>query len=250
MVESQKHIVQSPVYGQIPTGTPESVAAARKLRVKAQRKRRRNRTFAWFVALAMLGGIVTAGWFGYQAFQDDQEQLDADRAAAQADGSAGAPGALTPLGNQQAVIEAIEDVNSGATASAGGFLGAVEDAQAAVEGINGADTEASPAAPALTVLDLRPEPVLRLGLELESVGGYERHVIDGRRFAADSPAEFERFVALMQAQPQVDPQATTFEALPPLAPGEIGFAILRDGDRVLQAIIVSSDPPIHVDYAP
>jgi hypothetical protein len=244
-------VVQNPTYGQIPKGTPESVAAARKLRVKAQRKRRRNRTFAWFVALVMLGGVVTAGWFGYQAFQDDQEQLDADRAAAQADGSAGAPGALTPLGNQQAVNKALDDVNSGATAGAGGFLGAVEDAQSAVDGINGTEeTQANPAASGLTVLDLRPEPVLRLGFELDSVGGYERHVIDGRRFAADSPAEFERFVALMQAQPQIDPQATTFEALPTLAPGEIGFAIVRDGDSVLQAIIVSSDPPIHVDYAP
>ena len=109
MVESQKHFVQSPAYGPLPKGTPESVAAAKPLRLKAVRKRRRNRAFGWFVALAMHGGIATAGWFGYQAYQDDQDQLDADRAAAQAGGSRGAPGALTPLGywNDPAASSAI-----------------------------------------------------------------------------------------------------------------------------------------------
>ena len=262
MVESQKHSVQNPAYGGLPKATPESVAAAKALRAKAQRKRRRNKAFGWFVALMMLGGIGVAGWYAYQAYQDDQEQLDADRAAAQADGSAGAPGPLTPLGNQQDVIDVLGDVNSGgATPSAGGLLDIVDDAQAAVDDVNGTPTaedppvvdppvEEPPVAGALTLLDIRPEPVLRLGMRLEDLAGYERHVVDARQFAADSPAGYARFVALMQAQPQVDPQAGTFGALPELEPGQIGFAMILRSDRVIQAIVLSPDPAIHVDYTP
>lgn len=261
MVESQKHSVQNPAYGGLPKATPESVAAAKKLRAKAQRKRRRNKAFGWFVALLMLGGIGVAGWFAYQAYQDDQDQLDADRAAAQADGSAGAPGALTPLGNQQNVLDALDDINSGVTGGAGGLLGAVDDAQAAVDDVNGTPTaedppveqpavDEPPASGVLTLLDIRPEPVLRLGMRLEDLAGYERHVVDARQFAADSPTEYARFVALMQAQPQVDPQAGTFGALPELEPGQIGFAMILRSDRVIQAIVLSPDPAIHVDYIP
>jgi len=251
MIESQKHVVQAPVYGAIPIGTLDSVAAAEALRVEAQRKWRRNRTIVRLIALVTLGGVGTAGWFGYQAFQADQDQLDADREAAQADGSAGAPGALTPLGNQQGVIDAVEDANSGVSAGAGGLVGAVDDARAAVEEINRTEAVDDSSVPVgFALVDVRPEPVVRLGTRLESLGGYERHVIDTRQLASDSPAEYARFVALMQALTQVDPEAITFDVLPAMAPGEIGFAIARDGDRVIQAIIASADPPIHVDYAP
>ena len=252
MVESQKRAVQKPVYGAMPKGTPESVAAAKALRAKAVRKRRRKRAFAWLGALVVLGGIGAAGWFGYQAFQADQDQLDADREAAQADGSAGAPGPLTPLGNQQDLIDAVEQVESGgATPSAGGLLDIVDDARAAIEDNSGAPAVDAPPVPTrLTLLDVRPEAVVRLGTTLESLAGYERHVVDGRQLAADSPAEYTRFVALVQSMRQVDPLVITFEVLPKLAPGEIGFAIAHDGDRLIQVIILSADPPIHIDYAP
>ena len=245
MVESQKRVVANPAYGAIPKATPESIEAARALRAKAQRKRRRNKALGWSVALGMLGGIGVAGWFAYQAYQDDQEQLDADRAAAQADGSSAAPGALTPLGNQQEVIDALEDVNSGGARPSAGALGdIVDEAQAAVDSINGTSSAE------LTLLDVRPRAVARLGSRLENLAGYERHVVVAAELAADSPDEYARFVTLMQAQPQIDGRAPTFDVLPDLAPGEIGFAIALDGERVIQAIVLSDDPEIHVDYAP
>ena len=251
MVESQKHVVQNPAYGGLPTSTPESVAAAKALRSKAHRKRQRNQVVGWFVALAMLGGIAAAGWFAYQAYQDDQDQLDADREAAQADGSAGAPGALTPLGNQTQVIEAIEDVNSGATTGAGGLLGAVDDAQAAVDDINDTPTaEDSPAVGVLSLQDVRPDAVVRLGTLLDNADGYERHIVDPRQFAADSPTEYSRFLAVMRAQPQADPGGAAFVVLPATGSGEIGFALIRDGDKVIRAVIASADLDLYVDYAP
>jgi hypothetical protein len=257
MVESQKHAVQNPAYGGLPKATPESIAAAKALRAKAQRKRRRNKAVSWVVVLVMLGGIGAAGWFAYQAYQDDQDQLDADRDAAQADGSSGAPGALTPLGNQQAVIDALDDVNSaGAAPSAGGLVGAVGDAQAAVDDINGTpsvDEQPVPAepvpVPAVLVLDdLLPEPVVRLGTRLDDQDGYERYVIEDRQFAADSPAGYARFLSRMQALPQLDPQSPAFTMLPAPQPGQIEVAVQRDGDQVIRAVIVSTDPDIHVAY--
>jgi hypothetical protein len=247
-------VVQNPAYGAIPKPTPESVAALEALRAKARRKRRRNRVIGWVVALLMLGGIVTAVWYAYQAYQDDQDQLDADRAAAQADGSSAAPGALTPLGNQQEVIDAVGDVNSGVTAGAGGLLGAVQDAQAAIDETNRTlDADAppdAPVAPELGLLDVRPEAVGRLGTRLDDLDRFERHIVDRRQFVGDSPDDYVKFVALMQAQPQVDPQAPTLDVFPSVGPGQIGVAIVRDGDLVVRAIVVSSDPAIHVDWAP
>ena len=91
---------------------------------------------------------------------------------------------------------------------------------------------------------------MRLGTRLDDLDGYERHIVDRRQFVRDSPDGYARFVALMQAQPQLDPQAPVFEVLPSVGPGQIGVAVVRDGDRVIRAIVVSGDPAIHVDYAP
>jgi hypothetical protein len=255
LVQSQKRSLQHPVYGGIPKATPESAAALEALRAAAQRKRRRNRTIAWLVALLMLAGIAIAGWFAYQAYQDDQDQRAAEQEARQAADSgveAVVPDALTPLGNQEQVIEVLDELNSGgATPSAGGLAGVVDDAQAAVDGVNaGPDQDGSPDAPALTVLDVRPEAIVRLGDRLDDLDGFERHVVDQRQLALDSPTDYARFVALMQALPQADPQADGLAVLAGVGPGQIGVAVVHEGDRLSRAIVVSSEPPIHVDYAP
>lgn len=255
MVASQKHVVDNPVYGAIPKSTPESLAAAKALRDTARRKRTRNKVIGRSVALVILGGIGAGGWFGYQAYQDDQDRLAADKAARAAAGetsSGVAPGALTPLGNQENVIDALDAINSGgATASAGGLLDIVDQAEAAVNDINGtpnSDVAGSPSA--LTIGDLLPEPVVRLGTRLDDIDGYERYVIDARRFATDNPTDYARFLAVVQAQPQSDPAAAVAGVVPQLQTGEIGFAVLHDGDRVVRAVIVSTDPAIHLDYTP
>jgi hypothetical protein len=255
MVASQKRGVSNPVYGGIPQATPENLEAARALRAEAQRKRKRNKTMGWTIALGALAVVGSAGWFGYQAYQDDQDQLTADRAARATAGenSIGtAPGALTPLGNQEQVVELLDDVSSGgATASAGGLLDIVDQAQAAVDDVNGNSGADDPeVAAALMLDDLLPAPVVRLGTRLDDLDGYERYVVDARLFAADDATGYARFLAIVQAQPQSDPVSADAGVVPPIQAGEIGFAIQHDGDRVVRALIVSSDPAVHLDYSP
>lgn len=73
LVESQKHYNANPAYGAMPKATPESIEAARKLREEAARKRNRNRRLGWYLALAFLGVILTAGYLAFRAYQDEQD---------------------------------------------------------------------------------------------------------------------------------------------------------------------------------
>lgn len=150
MVESQKRINANPAYGALPTGTEASRDAAQKLRDQAQRKRRRNRLLGRAVAVLLLGGAAAAGWFGYQAYQDQQDRDAAERSAA-TDDEAGsvdaAVAALSPLGEQQEIVEALESLNDTAQASAGGLIGAVEDARELVGEMNDGDDTGADAAP-------------------------------------------------------------------------------------------------------
>ena len=146
MVESQKHYKANPAYGALPTGTEASREAAQKLRAAAQQKRKRNRLLGQAVAVVVLGGIGAAGWFGFQAYRDQQDRDAADRAAAAADESSSAEdeaGASTPLGEQQQIIDSMDDVNDTAPATTGGLLGAVQDARDIVAESNG-DADADP----------------------------------------------------------------------------------------------------------
>lgn len=135
MVESQKNYRAAPAYGALPTGSEANREAAQQLRAKARRKRRLNLLFGRALAVVLVGGLVAAGWFGYQAYQDQQDRDAAERAAAAAEaadedsGAESAIAALTPLGEQQEIVEAMGDLNNTARSSAGGLLGAIDDAR-------------------------------------------------------------------------------------------------------------------------
>ncbi len=242
MVASQKRFEWKPVYGEIPRGTPESLETAEQLRELARRKRRRNRLIGWFIALALAAAIGIAGWFAYRAYQDDQDQRAADRAARAATEATEAPGVL---GEQDQVVELLDDLNSGgATSSAGGLLGAVDDARTVVDGVD----EGAEAVDALTIDDVLPQPIVRLGRRLDDAEGHTRYVVDGRLFASDSPDEYARFLALAEALPQRDADAAELGLIPALQPAEIGVAIQVDGDRLIGAVIVSPDLDLYVVY--
>lgn len=156
MVESQKNYQAAPAYGALPTGTEASREAAQKLRAKAQRKRRRNLLFGRVLAVLLLAGVGAAGWFGYQAYQDQQDRDAAERTARENDEPSGAEeaaAALTPLGEQQEIIEAMGDLNSTARATAGGFLGAVQDARDIVGETNGETDDVAEAGSDVAVVD-------------------------------------------------------------------------------------------------
>jgi hypothetical protein len=157
MVEATKRKVENPVYGHMPTGTPEGRAAAEAARQAMRRKRSRNKWIGRSLGVVLLGGIGAAGYVGYRAYQDDQAERDAERKAALDDsavdaGDVVAPG---PLGGQVAVIDALDAVNSGATPGAGGLIDAVDAAKEVVGQTNaqagaGASPPACPALPATT----------------------------------------------------------------------------------------------------
>ncbi len=138
MVDATKRKVDNPVYGHMPKGTPEGRAALDAGRSAMRRKRQRNKIIGWIVGLGFLAGLAAGGYFIYRAYQDDQDKRAAELAAAEANppqnGNVVAPG---PLGEQLETINALDAVDSGATSSAGGLVGAIDDAKQAVEQTNG-----------------------------------------------------------------------------------------------------------------
>lgn len=162
MVESQKPQPDTaPAYGAMPTATADSQQAVQQLRAEAQKKRRRNRTVARLVFVVFCGIVIAAAYFAYRAFQDEQAQRDDDNEQIATDTDGGAtdaldelagddPAALTPVGEQAEVIAGMDVLNDVATGSAGGLLGAVDDAQAAVDDLNGAEPAADEPAPDAT----------------------------------------------------------------------------------------------------
>ncbi|MCB0965995.1 MAG: hypothetical protein KDB37_04105 [Ilumatobacter sp.] len=162
MVEAQKvRANPNPAYGGMPAATDETKEAVEKLRYQAAKQKRRNKLVGRATLAVFCGMIVTAGFLVYRAFQDEQAARDDSGApdtvgvGAGADDSGGSePAALTPIGEQAEVIAGLDVLNSGAGASAGGFLGAVDDARAAVDDLNGVEPAAAepadaPAAPVL-----------------------------------------------------------------------------------------------------
>lgn len=255
MVESQKSYRTNPSYGSLPTGTEASREAAQELRDKARRKRQRNRRLGWLVAVMMLGGVVAAGWFGFQAYQDDQDERAAERAEAQLQDEGDDPVAATPIGEQVEVVEAMEDLNSITPGNAGGLLGAVEDArdlvgQPADEPVP-APIESGPAAePALGSDAFLPQIVIDLGERLPDLTGRETYSVRVEDFSAGDPQGYADFVRFLSTRPQLSPDSPVFAELPPTEAGMIVISIERTDDELLRAIVRAESPGIHVDYAP
>src|SRR5690349_2527574 len=136
MVDATKrNKVENPAYGHLPTGTPEGRAAADALRAKMRQKRRRNKMIGRVIAIVSIVVVVGGGYALYKMYQADQkteQQQQAQREAERAAKRAESVGALTPLGQQEQVLSAMDDVNSGGTPSAGALVGAADAARTAV----------------------------------------------------------------------------------------------------------------------
>lgn len=76
MVESQRPKVESPVYGQMPVGTDEGRAAARRLREEANRSRRRKRIFGRIAGVVVVAALVVAGFVASRQFRDGQGERE------------------------------------------------------------------------------------------------------------------------------------------------------------------------------
>ena len=208
--------------------------------------------------LILLVGMAAAGFFGFRAFQDDQgkDATEPDTTAA-VDDDTDDPAALTPVGEQAEAVAALDELNSGATASAGGLLGAVDDARDVMgQTDNGATTadgtadDATPAAPAgagLTIADVLPDVVVAQGERLPDLSGRETYVISAPTFSQTDAAAFGRFVEVLSSQPQIDPTSDVFADYPELEPGAILISVDRDGDTLRRVIVVAADSGIYVD---
>lgn len=237
MVESQKHYNANPTYGAMPAGTDESRAAARKLREQANRKRRRGKAAGRILLALFVAAAAVGAYFAYQAIQDDPPPADGrgDGDAATGDG-----GALTPLGEQQQVIEALDDVNSGATPSAGALLDAVDDAR---DVVGQADPPVGGDA-TLLVADLLTPVVLDHTEVLTPADGYERFVVRAGDLLAADPNAHAVLVERLLALPQAVAGEPQLAVVPVVPPGDIGIAVQRDGDTITRIVAVAADPAI------
>jgi hypothetical protein len=204
-----------------------------------------------------MGGIAAAGWYGFRAYQDDQDQRAAERAAAavadEDDESGVAPGPLTPLGNQQQVIEAVDDINSSdAQLSGGGLRDIVDRAQAAVDGANDVPADTTPVEPnasiiaPLTLAEVLPDAAVAAATRLDDADGFERYVVDTSALVWTDVAGYRTWLETLRARPQSSANSPLFDVLPAIKSGHVGIAIQRDGDQLVLAIVVGSDPDLHV----
>lgn len=243
MVESQRHGNANPAYGAMPTGTDEGRAAARRLRDEANRKRRRSRVAGRVVGVVVLVAAAAGGYLAWRATNDD-DPAPADPVTTTDDGADGEGGALTPVGEQEQVIDALDDVNSGARPSAGGLLDAVEDARDLVG--QAEPPVAAPAEPAgLLVADLFTPAVLDHTDVLDPADGYERFVVRAADLAAADPNALDLLIGRLLALPQVAADDPALAAAPVVLPGDIAVAIQRDDDRITRIVAVAADPAIH-----
>lgn len=247
MVEATTRKVDDPPYGGLPAATPEGLEASRQLRAKARGKRQRNRLVAWVVVAVFVGGIAGAGWFAYRAYQDDQDRQAAEReSAAEGDEAGIVPGALTPLGNQQQVIDALDDINSSdAQLSGGGLRDIVDQAQDAVDDANGVPAGAAPIEP--LVETVFPAAAGAAATRLDDAIGFERYLVSVDDWSAANPTGYLMWLDSMAAQPQLGASSPVFDMMPPVKRGQVGVALRRDADVLVRAVVVGLDPDIHVD---
>ena len=250
MVESQKRVNDNPAYGALPTGTEASKEASKKLRAKAQRKKSRNKAFVRVLGLVLLAGIAAAGWFGYQAYQDEQ---NAESAVVSDDRDA--EEILEDFGSQGQMINAQDALNEAVVprVGGGGLGGAIDSAREAVGDINGdaaIETGDAPAPTPFTYDVVVPPIVQKIGERFPDATGRETYVVNADEFAQGDPEAFGLWVRLMAIQPQLIPEAEAFVGLPAVAADEIVIAVVRNGDQIEQATVVGESVALRVDVTP
>ncbi len=241
MVESTKRKVDNPVYGAMPGGTAEGRAAADAARAQMRRRRRRNRAIAWVFAVVFLGVVAGAGYLAYRAYQDDRDRQQAASSDASSDTSD--PAALSPLGQEVEALDALDAVNSAATPAAGGLVGAIDDAKAAV---GQGDTRA-PSASSLALGDVLPPEVLELARPLDPVDGFTRYVVAMSDLEAADQIAADAWVARLQSLPQATSASPGLAVLPAVEAGHVAIAVQAIDGLLTRLVVVGVAPDISVD---
>lgn len=209
-----------PAYGTLPTGTDEGRDRARQIRVEANRRRaqrkRKNRLIGLAV-LVVIGASVAAVIVltgGGESEPSDSVPSPTDGAAvsgeADADGDVAAPGALGAIDAAREVVPQVGSVRS-------------------FDGLLGAD-------------------VLAHTDTLPSEGDRERYVVRAADLAAANPAALAALVDELLVLPQVPAGDARLTLAPTVAGADIGLAVLRVDDAVIELVAVSADPVIRTAY--
>jgi hypothetical protein len=244
MVSAQRRKVENPAYGHMPTGTEEGRAAIEAAKKAMRRRRRRNALLARGIGVVVLAAVAGAGYWAYTAFQDEQDRNPdgfEDSPAPADDG----PAAATPLGEQVEVVEALDDLNSGATPSAGGLMDAVDAAEQAMEQ-NNANAVVEPAAP-IELAIVAPQQVIALATPIDPVNGFTRYVIDVDQALYTQRRPMTDWLNALRAMPQVvglsDPAL-----VPEMSSGELLLAVQSaDGVTVDRLVVFGPDQDILID---
>jgi hypothetical protein len=244
MVDSTKRKVENPVYGHMPTGTPEGRAAADAARARMRRKRHRNKIIGWAMLVAFVAVVCGVSYALYNMYQDDQAAQRAEREArAQEDAAAGAAGALSPLGEQAVAAEGLGDANSGPVAGGRAATQAIDQAQQAADAANG-----QPASSAIaTVDDVLPPAIAAVATELQPRDGLTRYMIERDDAIRADPLGTPGWIDRLKALPQAPESSPGLTLVPAVGPGEIAIALQTDGDQVTRLVVLSLDPALRVD---
>ena len=197
-----------PAYGALPTGTDEGRERARQIRVEANRLRDRRKRRTRIIGLVVL---VVLG--------------------------AGAAAAIVLLGGgEPEPVESTPTVPDDGPAS--GALGAID-----------AVREVVPEVGSVRSFDgLLGAEVLAHTDVLDPVGGYEVYVVRTADLAVGAPAALAALVDQLLTLPQVAADDPRLDVVPDVFPGDIGLAVRRVDDAVVELVAVASDPDVRTVF--
>lgn len=197
-----------PAYGAMPTGSDEGRERARQIRVEANRLRDRRKRRNRIIGLVVLL-VLGAGAAAAIVLLSGGEPEPIESTPSTTD-----DGQLTgALGAIDAAREVVPEV--GSVRSFDGLLGAT----------------------VLAHTDVLPP-----------VDGYELYVVRSADLAAADQAALAALVEALLVLPQVSPDDPALETAPETSPGDIGIAVRRVDDAVIEVVAVSDDPVVRTVY--
>jgi hypothetical protein len=249
MVDSQRRKIENPVYGHMPSGTPEGKLAAEEARKSMRRRRRRNKRVAMMFLAVFGGAVATGAYFGFKAYQDDQNGEPAS-VDGELDPSVieqvNPGGAVTPIGEQAQVIDALDDVNSGATPSAGGVLAAIDQAREVV-GQTNPPNPPTPSASLMPYTSALPPEIVDAVIDRDTLNGYDRFVVDIDQASQRSPEVVTAWLASLSALPQAATVTSDPSLLVSLQPTQILVAVKAPAGEITDLVVVAGDGSLLID---
>jgi hypothetical protein len=236
-----------PAYGGLPTASEANRQRAEELREAARKKRKRNRMIGWYVALAIFVVIAAAlagAVYLFQSEDDGDDEVPATTVAGELTGAVG------PLSEQVLTMEAAGEIAGGGLIPSAGAIGAIDQAQAAVDQLNGAGAAgtlpggaASITFAEVTRQQVMPDMLAAISQLLPDAGdGLTRYLVDYPSWQQLDPQAAANWVVLLQALPQ----SPITVAMPPPGPGQVVVALASSSDVLTNLVAVGLTPAVSV----